>query len=302
MKKPTLLILAAGLSSRYKLGLKQLDTFGPSGETLLDYAIYDALQAGFGQAIFVIRRNIKDDFEKQVTSKYIGKFNYSFVFQEIDDLPEGAKFNPQREKPWGTGHAVWAARNSINEPFAVINADDFYGREAYKTMAAFLSDKKSGTKGKYAMVGYSLGNTLSEYGSVSRGVCIVKDGCLQNIDERNNIRKQDGQLFYSDENDSLYKLDSNTVVSMNFWGFSTDLFSKFDQSFKDFIGKNGSDLESEFYLPLWIKEQIQAQRISVAVLHNSSKWVGVTYPGDKSAVIEKIRSWVKEGLYPTPLF
>jgi len=222
LEKPTLLILAAGLSSRYKSGLKQLDSFGPSGESLLDYAIYDAIRAGFCKAVFVIRKKIKDDFARLITLKYANKIEYDFVFQEIDDLPAGFNTPAARQKPWGTGHAVWVARDKIKEAFAVINADDFYGSESYKILATFLVGQSVKVDGKYSMVGFKLQNTLSDYGSVARGICKVQDGYLQDIDERTNIQKQDGLPIYIDWDGTKKKLDPHAVVSMNFWGFSVD--------------------------------------------------------------------------------
>lgn len=302
MFKPTLLILAAGLSSRYGLGLKQLDTFGPSGETLLDYAIYDAIQAGFGKAVFVIRKKIKDDFEKFVTYKYQNIIDYEFAFQELDDLPEGIKPVAIREKPWGTGHAVWTARNKIKEPFAVINADDFYGRESYKTMASFLTKQTSLYDGKYAMVGFDLRNTLSRHGFVSRGVCEVKEGYLIDIDERSNIHEQDGLPVYLDENNVLRKIDPKAIASMNLWGFSPDLFFRFENAFKAFLTQNLGNNTAEFYLPQWIKAQIKTQQTTVKVLKTSNQWMGVTNPDDKPVVSEMLKSYTDSGIYPTPLF
>jgi len=299
---PTLLVMAAGLSSRYKIGLKQMDTFGPSGETLLDYAIYDALQAGFDKAVFVVRKKIKDDFERLITCKYDNKIDYEFVFQELDDLPAGFKPPANREKPWGTGHAVWAARNRIKTPFAVINADDFYGRESYQTMVNFFKNQSSEAKGKYSMVGFNLGNTLSEFGSVSRGICLVQNGSLQEIDEHAGICEKDGKPVYIDENGSVKKLEADTVVSMNFWGFTPDLFSRFEDSFKTFLTENMRNIKSEFHLPSWIKEQLESQTANVEVLRSSGQWIGVTNPDDKPVVREKLRSFVDAGLYPTPLF
>lgn len=290
------------MSSRYKLGLKQIDAFGPSGETLLDYAIYDAIRAGFGKAVFVIRRQMKDDFEKLVTSKYKNKIEYELVFQEVDDVPDIYEKTYSREKPWGTGHAVWAARKRVKEAFAVVNADDFYGSESYKTMAEFLKGIVPGVEGKYSMVGFNLGNTLSDYSSVSRGICTVKDGYLLDIDERTGIHKQDNLPLYKDEKDLLKQLDPNAVTSMNLWGFSPDLFSRFDDSFGAFLAKNADNINSEFYLPDWIKEQLKKGKTTVKVLSSSSQWLGITSPDDKPVVIEKLKSYVDSGFYPSPLF
>jgi len=302
LKKPSLLVLAAGLSSRYKLGLKQLDTFGPSGETLLDYAIFDAIMAGFGKVIFVIQKEVKDNFEKRVTAKYSNKIDCDFVFQELDDLPTGYKVPSARKKPWGTGHAVWVAREKINEPFAVINADDFYGRESYKIMAAFLKKNTVENEGKYSMIGFNLQNTLSDYGSVARGLCKVNDGYLLDIDEQTNIQKKNGAPISIDENGAITKLNPSAVVSMNFWGFTADLFPRIEYAFRIFLNQNLDNEKAEIYLPFCIKEQLKMQNISVEVLHSSSKWIGVTYPDDKIFVKNKLKSFRERGVYPTSLF
>lgn len=302
MIKPTLLILAAGLSSRYKLGLKQMDTFGPSGETLLDYAIYDAINAGFDKAVFVIRKNIKEDFENLVTYKYKNKIECEFVFQELNDLPAGYNCPAGREKPWGTGHAVWVARDKIKGPFAVINADDFYGTTSYKTMANFLLSQSASSIGDYAMIGYPLKNTLSDYGSVSRGICSVQSGYLLNIDERTNIQKQNGSIIYTNTDGITHELNPESIVSMNFWGVTPDIFSKFENSFSDFLAENMYKHKSEFYLPSWINKQISQSDAKVKVLTSSSQWIGVTYPEDKAAVKDKLRSFTEAGAYPSNLF
>jgi len=300
LKKLTLLVLAAGLSSRYKIGLKQLDHFGPSGETIMDYAIYDAIEAGFSRVVFVIRNSIKNDFVKQVSSSYSNKIDVDFVSQELNDLPGGFRSPALREKPWGTGQAVWAARNIINEPFAVINADDFYGKESYNIMAEFL--QRNNNSGTYAMIGFILKNTLSEHGYVSRSICQVHDGNLTDIVERSKIGlNHAGEAIY--EQDGIEKsVDANSVVSMNFWGLYPDLFPGFEASFKAFLNENIKDLKSEFYLPYCIKEQVQAKKAVVKVLKSSGKWLGVTNPEDKMSVTEKLKSYSDNGIYPTPLF
>jgi UTP-glucose-1-phosphate uridylyltransferase len=301
-KKPTLLILAAGLSNRYKLGLKQLDRFGPSGETLLDYAIYDAVEAGFGKVFFVIRNEIKDDFEKQVTVNYRNKIVYDFVSQETDDLPVDFESPVLRIKPWGTGHAVWVARNVITEPFAVINADDFYGKESYRIMAKFLQQQNTISE-KYAMAGFNLQNTVSDFGTVSRGICKVQNSNLIDIDERTSIRQsQDGNIVYKTEQGQQYALDPDSIVSMNFWGFYPGFFDRLEQSFKVFLKQNINDLKMEFYLPQCVKEHIKLKNIKVEVLKSPGKWLGITHPDDKPVVKAKLKSYCDAGLYPTPLF
>ncbi len=300
--KPTLLILAAGLSSRYKLGLKQIDKFGPSGEILLDYAIYDAIQAGFGKVVFVIRKSIQSDFEKLITSKYKNKIICDFAFQELDDLPAGFICPGEREKPWGTAHAVWVSKDKIQEPFAVINADDFYGSDSFKNMAKFLSSCSEHDEGNYAMVGYNLKNTLSEHGSVARGICDVRDGTLQGIAERTKIKEQDGSVVYIDNSEKAHNLDHDSIVSMNFWGFTPDIFNKFENSFRAFLNKNVQNHKSEFYLPGWIDEQIHSNSAKVNVLKSNSQWIGVTYPEDKAIVVEKLKTFADHGTYPLKLF
>jgi len=300
--KPTLLILAAGLSSRYKLGLKQIDRFGPSGEILLDYAIYDAIKAGFGKVVFVIRRNMKDEFEKIIASKYNDKVDYCFSFQELDDLPVGYSCPEERKKPWGTAHAVWTAREHISEPFAVINADDFYGFDAYNQMAEFLSERFSSGQGKYAMVGYALNNTLSDHGFVSRGVCKITDGFLSDIVERTQIREEQGKIVYKDNASQSFSLAHDTAVSMNFWGFTPDIFKKFGNSFRSFLNNNIKDLKSEFFLPDWINEKIHLDEIKVKVISSLLQWIGVTYPEDKPIIISRLNYLAEKGYYPQKLF
>jgi UTP-glucose-1-phosphate uridylyltransferase len=299
--KPTLLILAAGLSSRYKLGLKQNDKFGPSGEILLDYAIYDAIKAGFGKVVFVIRKNTESDFEKLIAYKYKNIIKCDFVFQELDNLPDGFNCPDEREKPWGTGHAVWVAKDKIKEPFAVINADDFYGSDSFSKMAKFLSSLSEYDKGNYAMVGYNLKNTLSDHGTVSRGICDVKNGVLQGIIERSKIQKKNGLVIYIDSSENAHNLDQDAIVSMNFWGFTPDIFSKFENSFRAFLNYNIQDIKSEFYLPYWVNGQINDKDARVTVLNSNSRWIGVTYPEDKAIVVEKLKSFASNGTYPARL-
>lgn len=299
---PTLLILAAGLSSRYKLGLKQIDNFGPSGEILLDYAVYDAIKAGFGKVVFIIPKSTKEDFEKHVAGKYQDKIKYTFAFQELNDLPAGYICPGGREKPWGTGHAVWVARDQINEPFAAINADDYYGSDSFIKMAQYLSSLSAEDTGKYAMVGYILKNTLSDYGSVARGICEVHNGMLTDIVERTKIRRENDSIVYFDHSESAVPLADDKVVSMNFWGFTPDIFSKFENSFYNFFNYNRDDPKAEFFLPNWVGEILKNSEASVKVLTSSSQWVGVTYPEDRPRIIKKLKSFVDNGDYPSILF
>ncbi|MBC2601805.1 nucleotidyltransferase family protein [Puniceicoccus vermicola] len=291
---PTLLILAAGMGSRYG-GLKQVDAVGPSGETILDYSIHDALQAGFGKVVFVIRRDIEEEFKKLVGSRYESQIEVKYVFQELDLLP--GDFHPPagREKPWGTGHAILIARETINEPFGVINADDFYGRHAYEQLAQFLRQPRP--EGTFAMVAYKMRNTLSEHGSVSRGVCQTDDrGILENIVEVTAIQKEgngaraEDQTFTGDE-----------LVSMNLWGFQPDIFSALEKQFLTFLEKQGQELKSEFFIPFVVDEEIRQGRAEVQVLKTDSQWAGVTYREDKPAVQSFIQELVRQKIYPTPL-
>jgi len=302
-KKLTLVILAAGLSSRYKKGLKQLDSFGPAGEALMDYSIYDAMQAGFAKVVFVIRKQFKDDFKNMIVSKYGGKLDYDFVYQEINDLPEGFDAAPGRQKPWGTGHAVWAARHIVKEPFAVINADDFYGSVSYKKIVPFLSTQAADNHNTYAMVGFKLNNTMSDHGSVSRGICTIEGEKLLDIEERTHLqRDQTGSIIYQNEKGIRQSIDPNAVVSMNFWGFLPDFFSRCEASFKNFLTHNDADMQSEFFLPNCIKEQIKSGHVSVKVLNSTGGWLGVTHADDKPAVKAKLKAFCEAGLYPPGLF
>ncbi len=294
----TLLVLAAGMGSRYG-GLKQLDPVGPSGETILDYAVFDAIRAGFDRVVFVIRRDFEAEFRQQVGAKYAGRITVDYVFQSLDLLPPGQTLPPGREKPWGTGHAVWCAREAVRGPFAVIGADDFFGRDAFVQLAGFLGRPPSGTAGgaAYAMVGYRLENTLSEHGSVSRGVCAVgADGTLHTVVEHTGIRRDEvgpGLRFRGDE-----------TVSMNCWAFSESLFPALDRQFAAFFGAvvPGNSLKAEFYLPEAVSAQIGAGEASVEVLPTTASWFGVTYREDKPRVSAALLALVAAGEYPATLF
>jgi len=299
--EPTLLILAAGMASRYG-SMKQIQSFGPGGETIMDYSIYDAIRAGFKKVVFIIRKEFADDFKEIFEPKLAGKVKIDYVFQDLHAYTDGFEVPADRTKPWGTAHAVLCAKEVVKEPFAVINADDFYGRESYKTMASFLTKQTSLYDGKYAMVGFDLRNTLSRHGFVSRGVCEVKEGYLIDIDERSNIHEQDGLPVYLDENNVLRKIDPKAIASMNLWGFSPDLFFRFENAFKAFLTQNLGNNTAEFYLPQWIKAQIKTQQTTVKVLKTSNQWMGVTNPDDKPVVSEMLKSYTDSGIYPTPLF
>ena len=298
--KPTLFVLAAGMGSRYG-GLKQLDPLGPNGETIMDYSIYDAIHAGFGKVVFVIRHDFEDDFRRIVLSKYEGYIPVEVVFQAIDALPEGYTAPADREKPWGTGHAVLMGKNVINEPFVVINADDFYGRDAYEVIAKALSNPRS--KGDYCMVAFRVGNTVTENGSVSRGVCSTKEGKLTTVVERTAITvDENGQIGYNDAEGKRCLLDYNTPVSMNFWGFTPDYFEFTEREFRLFLDEKLNVPKSEFYIPTVVDTLIKEGSATVEVLDTDSRWFGVTYAQDRSMVVNKLAELHRDGVHPTPLF
>ena len=299
--KPTLFVLAAGMGSRYG-GLKQLDTLGPSGETIMDYSVYDAIRGGFGKVVFVIRKDFEDDFRRLVLSKYQGHIPTEVVFQSINDLPEGFVCPADRTKPWGTNHAVLMGKDVINEPFCVINADDFYGRDCFAVMGRFLSELPDGARGTYSMVGFRVANTLSENGKVSRGVCNVNDlNHLTTVVERTEILRRDGQVCYKDADDWVGIAD-NTPVSMNVWGFTPDYFEYSVSYFKDWLAENIDKPKSEYFIPLMVNKLINDGTATVEVLDTTSKWFGVTYAEDRPGVVAKIRQLVDEGVYPEKLF
>lgn len=299
--KPTLFVLAAGMGSRYG-GLKQLDGLGPNGETIMDYSIYDAMKAGFGKIVFVIRASFEKDFKTVVINKFKDLIDTDIVFQEISDVPEGSVYNPEREKPWGTNHAVLMGKDVIHEPFAVINADDFYGQESFAILADFLRSVE-GKKNEYCMVGYHVGNTLSESGAVSRGVCVVdENGLLQNVVERTHIEEKGGTINYLNEKNEEVSIPTTTPVSMNMWGFTPDYFDYSKDFFKEFLLENGQKLKSEFYIPLAVNNLIVEKKATCKVLDTPSKWFGVTYAEDRPQVVLKINELIRKGVYPEKLF
>jgi dTDP-glucose pyrophosphorylase len=298
--KPTLVILAAGMGSRYG-GLKQLDKFTPEGDTIIDFSIYDALQAGFGKFVFIIRKSIEAEFKAEIEKKLKGKAEVEYVFQEIDKVPEQFK-NPGRVKPWGTGHAMLMAKDCVKENFAIINADDFYGREAFIAMAEYLrkTDKDSY---QFSMMAYLLKNTVSDYGFVSRGECEVNEkGFLTGVTERTHIEKIKGQLVRKDETGNLIPIDENTVVSMNFWGFTPKCFEFAEALFEKFLENNKDNLKAEYFIPLIVNGFIKADTATVKVLTSKAKWFGVTYKEDKEMVEKEIQQLKKNKLYPTHLW
>ena len=303
--KPSLVILAAGMGSRYG-GLKQMDEFGPNGETIIDYSIYDAIQAGFGKVVFVIRESFKEAFINFFSNKFEDKIQVEYVTQELSKLPDGFTVPEGREKPWGTAHAVQMAKEVVNEPFLVINADDYYGREAYKVAADFFSanpDDKSGKK-LYNVIGYKLVNTLSEYGTVNRGVCKGDDNeNLVSIQEcKKIIREDDGIIRYPAENGSKNELTDNDIVSMNMWGFYPSYFEFFDREFSAFLDKEGKELTSEYYIPDIIDLLIANKEADVKILSSDANWFGVTYQEDKPHVVAKLNEMIDSGFYPLHLW
>lgn len=298
--KPTLFVLAAGMGSRYG-GLKQIDGLGPNGETIMDYSVYDALRAGFGKVVFVIRKDFEEAFRKVVISKYADKVPCEVCFQSVDKVPEGCTYNPERTKPWGTNHAVLMAKDLIREPFAVINADDFYGRESFQVLADYLKSVE-GTTGKYCMVGYRVANTLSENGSVSRGVCATdENGYLTDVVERTKIEKVGDKIIYTEDGVDT-EIAPNSPVSMNMWGFTPEYFEYVEKAFVEFLQARGQELKSEFYIPTLVNDMIRSGKATCKVLDTTSKWFGVTYAEDRPQVVMKINNLVKEGVYPKKLF
>lgn len=292
------------MGSRYG-GLKQLDGLGPHGETIMDYSIYDAIQAGFGKIVFVIRKDFEEQFREKVLSKYEGHIPAELVFQGVDALPEGFTVPEGREKPWGTNHAVLMAKGVINEPFCVINCDDFYNRDCFMVIGKYLADLPEGAKNDYAMVGFRVGNTLSENGTVSRGVCSTnKEGNLTTVVERTKIERRDGKVQYLDDNGSWVTVDDNTPVSMNVWGFTPDYLDYSEEYFKEFLSdpRNMENKKSEYFIPMMVNKLITDGTATVKVLDTTSTWFGVTYPEDREGVVERIKRLVDEGVYPSKLF
>lgn len=302
--KPTLFLLAAGMGSRYG-GLKQLDGLGPNGETIMDYSIYDAIRAGFGKIVWVIRKDFEEQFRTQILSKYEDKIPCELVFQGLDVLPEGFKCPEGRVKPWGTNHAVLMGKDTIREPFCVINCDDFYGRDAFAAIGKFLSALPEGSTGKYAMVGFRCCNTLSENGSVARGVCEYDvQHHLTDVVERTEIMRVDGPICFKDEKGEWQPLPENVPVSMNMWGFTPDYFEHSEAYFKEFLSdpKNMENLKAEFFIPLMVNKLITEGTATVEVLDTTSKWFGVTYAADRPDTVARIAQLVQAGEYPEKLF
>ena len=293
MRDMTLLIMAAGMGSRYG-GLKQLDSVGTSGETIIDYSVYDAIRSGFNKVVFIIRKDFEDDFKSQITEKYKDSIKVEFAFQELNNLPDNFNIPAGRKKPWGTGHAILSAANIINEPFVVINGDDFYGLESYKVISEYY---KNGGK-SFSMVAFELGKTLSDFGTVTRGLCTVKGELLETVIETGELKWQDNVVTSNRNID----LNGTEPVSMNMWGFTPDLFVYLKSMFKDFLDKEGSEIKSEYLIPSVVNSLIEGNEKQVKVLRSSSSWFGVTYMNDKPYVVQKIEEFVGQGLYPKKLF
>lgn len=298
--KPTLVVLAAGIGSRYG-GLKQLDKFTEEGDTIIDFSIYDALQAGFGKFVFIIRKSIEEEFKKEFNKKLEGKAEVAYVFQETENIPKRFK-DISRVKPWGTGHAMLMAKDVVKENFAIINADDFYGKEAFEAMARYLreTDKESYN---FSTMAYLLKNTISDHGFVSRGECSVNaDGFLTDVTERLHIEKTKNGLIRKDDDGNNVAIDENTVVSMNFWGFTPKCFAYGEALFEKFLEENANNLKAEFFIPLIVNGFLKEKTATVKVLTSEAKWFGVTYKEDKEMVQNEIEKLKNNNVYPTHLW
>ena len=293
MNNITLLIMAAGMGSRYG-GLKQLDAIGPSGETIIDYSVYDAIKAGFTKVVFIIRKDFEQEFKSKITDKYEGQIQVEFAFQNLNDLPDEFTCPEGREKPWGTGHAILSARNVINEPFVAINGDDFYGRESFKVVADYYSKGAN----NFSMVAFKLDRTLSSFGGVTRGLCTVNDEKLNTVIETADLQKTDDGVSSNRD----IELDGSEPVSMNVWGFTPILFKYLEEKFVEFLSENGTEMKSEYLIPSVVNELIQSGQETVHVLRSGATWFGVTYKEDKPYVEGEIEKLVNKGEYPGKLF
>jgi NDP-sugar pyrophosphorylase family protein len=301
--KPTLVVLAAGMGSRYG-GLKQVDAVGPSGEAILDYSVFDALRAGFGKVVFIIRRDIEEAFRTQIGAKYAGSVPVEYCFQDGNDLPAPYAPPPGRVKPWGTAHALRAARAVVKEPFALINGDDFYGRDAFRRLAAFLTDEPDGGDAlHFAMVGYRLDQTLSENGTVARGICTVDgDGLLKGVRERTKLARSGDAIENRDADGTVETFAPDTRVSMNCWGFRPGVFAELERLFPSWLAEHGNEEKSEWYVPFVVDDLIREGRADCRLLPTDASWFGVTYREDKPSVVEQIGRLVEAGEYPRRLF
>ena len=302
--KPTLLVLAAGMGSRYG-GLKQMDPMGPNGETVLDYSVYDAIRAGFGRVVFIIREEFAEGFKAQVGDKFADKITVDYVFQDLNDLPEGFSLPEGRVKPWGTTHAILAARNIVDTPFAVINADDFYGTDSFKKISTYFTEaaNSSDSVDHYCMVGYELKNTLSDHGNVNRGICTDSAGLLKNVEEHLDIElESDGVCRGENLAGERVPLPVDSIASMNFWGFPPKIMQDLEQNFIAFLQKHGTEMTSECYIPTDVDAMIKSGKAVCNILETSGLWFGVTYPQDKEMCVSCIKKLIEQGCYPTKLW
>ncbi len=302
--KPTLLVLAAGMGSRYG-GLKQMDPMGPNGETVLDYSVYDAIRAGFGRVVFIIREEFADSFKVRVGHKFAHKIEVDYAFQDLNDLPEGFSLPEGRVKPWGTTHAILAARNLMDAPFAVINADDFYGSDSFQQIASYFTEtaKSSDSVDHYCMVGYKLENTLSDHGNVNRGICSDSDGFLNKVEEHLDIELEpDGACRGENLAGDRVELPVDSIASMNFWGFPPNIMKDLEKNFTQFLKERGTEMKSECYIPTDVDTMIKSGKADCNILETSSLWFGVTYPQDKDMCVASITKLVEQGEYPANLW
>lgn len=307
MSEPTLLVLAAGMGSRYG-GLKQLEGVGPNGETIMDYSIYDAIRAGFAKVVFVIRRDFEEEFKTQVGSKYEGRIQVHYVFQDLADIPEGFSIPEGRKKPWGTAHATWIARECLTEPFGIINADDFYGKQSFEILGNYLRTleeaQPEGDLNEYGMVGFELRHTLSDHGHVTRGICQANDqGYLEAVVETEGIEKSgENGAKCPNPDGSNRELTGDEVASMNLWAFPTEFLEHLGPRFEMFLREQGQELKSEFFLPVVVNDLINDGEARVKVLHSPESWFGVTYQEDRPMVEQGLQSLIQQGVYPQKLW
>lgn len=304
MKDITLVIMAAGMGSRYG-GLKQIDPVGPEGEIILDYSVYDAIEAGFTKVVFVIKHAIEKDFKEVIGNKYDGKVKIEFAFQDINNIPEGYTVPDGRTKPWGTGHAILSCKDIVDGPFAVINADDFYGKETFRALYNELTrEKEENGKYQFCMAGFKIENTLTENGHVARGICETDGNMLTGVNERTKIIKDGDKIKYTeDDGESWTEIQKGTTVSMNLWGFTADIFDELQKGFAAFFEKNKADLSKcEYYIPFAVDDLIKDGKAQVTVVVTNEKWYGVTYKADKPTVEKALREKTEAGVYPSPLF
>lgn len=304
MRKPSLVIMAAGMGSRYG-GLKQIDPVGPFGEKIIDYSIYDAIKAGFEKVVFIIKEENLQDFKEAVGNNIEKQIKTEYVFQKLENVPAGFTVPADRKKPWGTGHAILSCKSVVKEPFAVINADDYYGETAFKLIYDFLTSQKShDSKQHYCMAGFILKNTLTENGHVARGICSIdEDGYLEDIVERTHIERVDGVAKFTENGEDFYEVDEDSYVSMNCWGFTQGMIDELDSRFADFLKENKDNiLKAEYFLPSVVDTLIKEDKADVKVLKTSDKWYGVTYKQDKEKVMAAIRGLIEQGKYPERLW